>query len=245
MKIVIIAFIIILLLALLIIVEVLYAFNDIPKGFINPVQEVREYGSDGNELIYFVFGDSTAAGQGAVYEQGIAVSTAKHLAKSHKVKMINYGVSGATLVDVLEKQIPKMSHINPGIVLLSVGGNDVTHRTSNSDIDQRLEGIINAIKSKNDQVKIVLTGSPDMGSVPRFLPPLSWIATLQSNRINVVFHSKIEKYNLTFAPIAQKTGPVFKKDRSLFASDKFHPNEKGYAVWNTVLNNALDEALKI
>ena len=58
-----------------------------------------------------------------------------------------------------------------------------------------------------------------------------------------VFERAIKKYELTLAPIALKTGPIFRNDRTLFASDLYHPNEKGYAVWMNVLKPALAEAL--
>ena len=45
------------------------------------------------------------------------------------------------------------------------------------------------------------------------------------------------------APIAERTGPSFRKDRTLFAADRFHPNARGYALWIAVINDALDAAI--
>jgi lysophospholipase L1-like esterase len=47
---------------------------------------------------------------------------------------------------------------------------------------------------------------------------------------------------VTFAPIAEQTGPLFARDKTLFDSDEFHPNDRGYATWIPVIDRALDEA---
>jgi len=52
-----------------------------------------------------------------------------------------------------------------------------------------------------------------------------------------------QNYGLTFAPIADRTGPLFRRDRTLFSDDRFHPNDRGYATWTAVINEALDRAL--
>ncbi|MCA1612368.1 MAG: hypothetical protein LC780_16315, partial [Acidobacteria bacterium] len=53
----------------------------------------------------------------------------------------------------------------------------------------------------------------------------------------------VTAHGLTFAAIAERTGPAFRRDRTLFASDRFHPNARGYALWAAVLDEALDAAL--
>jgi len=194
-------------------------------------------------LVFTVLGDSTAAGEGARYEDGIAVMTARKLGETHDVMFNNFAVSGAKTRDVLQKQMPAAEASKPDLVLLSVGANDVTHLTPIRSVRKSLEQIIRRLRATNPNVIIVVTGSPDMGAPPRVPRLLRPIAAWQTKRLNRMFVSVAAAYHLTFAPIARDTGPQFRKDHTLFAADRFHPNERGYATWLPTLNRAIAEAL--
>ena len=60
-----------------------------------------------------------------------------------------------------------------------------------------------------------------------------------------MFRAEARDLHLTFAPIAAETGPQFRRDPSLFAADRFHPNDRGYATWIPVLNRALNQAVRV
>ncbi|HVE70775.1 MAG TPA: SGNH/GDSL hydrolase family protein [Thermoanaerobaculia bacterium] len=197
------------------------------------------FGSSGQPLTYVVMGDSTAAGVGGSYESGIAVSTAKELGRRHIVTMTNVGVSGARMSDVRRLQLPRVTPLRPDLVLLSAGANDVTHLTGIDGMRTDLRAIVTALTEANPDVRIVITGSPDMGSPPRIPWPLRGIASHRTKQVNRMFLAEAAKHGLTFAPIAAVTGPMFRRDRSLFAADRFHPNDRGYATWIPVLNEAL------
>ncbi len=197
---------------------------------------------EGAPITYAVLGDSTAAGVGGEYDQGIAMATARELGRSGRVTMHNYAVSGARTKDVLEKQLPGAEKIAADVVLLSVGANDVTHLTSVRSMRKGLREIVRRLRVANPRVAIVITGSPDMGSPPRVPRLLRGIASWRTKRVNRMFVQEAEELGLTFAPIAAETGPLFRRDRSLFAADRFHPNERGYATWIPVLNRALATA---
>ena len=194
-------------------------------------------------LHYLVLGDSTAAGVGGRYEEGIAVLTAARLGERREVAMTNLAVSGARVRDVLREQLPRLDGARPELVLLSVGANDVTHLTPVRSMQRDLREVVRELRAVNPAVAIVITGSPDMGSPPRIPRLLRGIASWRTKQVNRMFRAEGEALGLTFAPIAEKTGPLFRRDRSLFAADRFHPNERGYGTWVPVLNEALDEAL--
>lgn len=202
------------------------------------------FGSSGPVLRYVVLGDSTAAGVGGAYESGIAVSTARKLATRNTVVMTNLAVSGARLHDVLEGQVQAAARLRPDVVLLSAGANDVTHLTSVGSMRDDLRAIVQTLTAANAGVRIVTTGSPDMGSPPRIPWLLRGIATVRTRQVNRMFREESARYQLVFAPIAEVTGPLFRRDRSLFASDRFHPNDRGYATWVPVLNEALARAIR-
>ena len=53
-------------------------------------------------------------GRGGEYENGIAVSTARELAKNRRVTMVNLAVSGARTEDVLDDQLGAAAQARSG-----------------------------------------------------------------------------------------------------------------------------------
>jgi lysophospholipase L1-like esterase len=195
---------------------------------------------NGPVLTYVVMGDSTSIGQGTDYEHSYAWLSGQHLAKTHQVRMTNLGVSGARTKDVANDQLERAVELKPDVVLLAVGANDATHFTKGQSLAHSLEQIILGLQRANPNVRIVVTGCPDMSAIPRFPWPARQLAGLRTQQINTVYAKLVDKYHLTFAPIAAKTGPAFRADPTLFASDKFHPDTRGYALWTPIINEALD-----
>jgi acyl-CoA thioesterase-1 len=177
----------------------------------------------GPKLTYVVLGDSTAAGEGGHYESGIAVSTTRALAERYQVTMTNLSVSGAQIADVRQRQLPAAEKLHPDVVLLSVGANDVTHLTPIARMRADLRIIVARLTAANPHVKIVITGSPDMGAPPRIPRLLRGIASYRTKQVNRMFEPEAKKLGVAFAPIARETGPSFRHDHSLFAADRFHP----------------------
>jgi lysophospholipase L1-like esterase len=189
-------------------------------------------------------GDSTAAGQGAAYERGIAVGTARALSAGQRVSMTNLGVSGALARDVVSGQLAAAERLRPELVLLAVSANDVTHLTPVRSVEQSVRRIVAGLRGANPKVAIVVTGSPDMGSPPRIPRLLRPVAAWRTRNMNRMFRAVAAEEQLTFAPIAEETGPRFRADPTLFAADRFHPNERGYATWTAVLDRAIAQALR-
>jgi len=212
----------------------------------------RMFGTGGETLHYLVLGDSTAVAEGGSYEQGIAVETAGHLSGGaggarggRGVELTNVGVSGARVHDVLTEQLPRADLAHADVVLLDVGANDVTHLTRSGAVARDFERIVKTLLQANCKMKIVVTGSPDMSTPPRIPRLLRGLAGVRSRAINRIAKDLVKRHELTFAPIAERTGPLFARDRTLFSADRFHPNDRGYALWITVLNEALDQAQAI
>jgi len=203
---------------------------------------IERFGS-GPTLRYLVLGDSTAVGVGGTYELGIARQTALHLANDRTVEMKNLAVSGARGADVLHEQLPRIGSFVPDVVLLDVGANDVVHLTSARSLERDLAKIIQALRSIHCDVRIVVTGAAAMSTPPRIPRALRWLAARRTRALNAVFQRAVEREELTFAPIARETGPLFRSDPTLFDADRFHPNDRGYATWIDVIEPALDRAL--
>lgn len=197
----------------------------------------------GSKLTYVVMGDSTTIAQGAAYEDGYALASVQHLAQRHKVTFINVGVSGATAQDVAEKQAQQAVGFKPDVVLIAVGANDVTHLTSVASVESSIKSTLDQLRAAHPNVRIAVTGSPAMDTVDRFPWSVQQLALRRVKALNRMFERIAASHDLTFVPIADQTREAFKRDPTLFAADKFHPNARGYALWTPIINRALDEAL--
>ncbi|HEY0372292.1 MAG TPA: SGNH/GDSL hydrolase family protein [Thermoanaerobaculia bacterium] len=202
----------------------------------------RVFGA-GRPLVYVVLGDSTAAGVGGHYERGIAVSTAQELGRSFRVEMFNLSVSGARIGDLRRQQLPVAMTLRPDIVLISAAANDVTHLTPLRAMREDFIALIDGLRTANPNVRIVMTGSPDMGSPPRIPRLLRGWSARRTTIVNRMLREEAAKRGVFVSRIAEETGPQFRRDRSLFADDDFHPNDRGYATWMPVLNATLREAV--
>ncbi len=228
---------------LILVLEVLIVISGKREEFQNPERKVSIFGDSNQKLRYLVMGDSTTAGQGGMYDQGIAIQTAKHLSEKATVDLLNTSISGATTQTLIDNQLQEGLTFKPDIVLISISANDLTHLVGVSTLEKNLKIIVESLVKNNCRVKIVLTGTPDMGAVPRFPQPLRSIAGLRAQQQNKLFNDFISTHNLTWAEVAKETGPAFRKDQTLFYTDNFHPNDRGYKLWIDVINPALDEAL--
>jgi lysophospholipase L1-like esterase len=193
--------------------------------------------------VYVVVGDSTGAGQGAPYEAGIAVQTARRLARTRSVRLVNLSVSGARTADVARFQARQAARLRPDLVLVAVGANDVIHLARRAKVRDSLDELIGALRSSRCDARVVLTGVPAMGAVPRFAPPLRWLAELAARRMNATWAEVARARGATLAPLARETAPLLRRDPTLFAEDGFHPDARGYAVWLPVLHRAIEDAL--
>jgi lysophospholipase L1-like esterase len=156
---------------------------------------------------------------------------------------VNLAVSGARAHDVAGQQVAQAAVNKPDVVLVAVGANDVTHLTSIGSVRASLQTIIVTLRQANPQVRILFTGSPDMGAVPRIPQPLRALAGNRTKALNSMMSVLAAKEHVTFVPIAEKTGPIFRAHHELFAPDNFHPNTEGYKTWIPVIVAAIDEAL--
>lgn len=198
----------------------------------------------GKPLRYVILGDSTGVGQGGEYSKGIAVQTAQYIAdKGYAVSYQNFAISGSRVNDVLTKQVDKAIATKPDAVLIAIGANDVTHLTKLNTVKKGMQQVTTKLIAANPNIKIIITGSPQMGSVPRFPQPTKWLAKHRTAQINAVFTDIATDPQVTFAHIADETGPFFMKHPEYFAQDKFHPNTAGYQIWLPTLTKAVDQAL--
>ncbi|GAC1412484.1 MAG: hypothetical protein NVSMB66_1550 [Candidatus Doudnabacteria bacterium] len=194
----------------------------------------------GKQINYVAAGDSTAVGIGASStETSYTYQIFENLAKTNHVAYTNVAISGAETQDVIDKQLTKIINLNPQIVTISIGANDLTHLVSSAQILGNYKFIITNLTQKTD-AKIYITSIPAVQNA-KLLP---WwyrhlinskaqrlnpqIAALASDRVSIV---NIHDFGWDKYPDIQAT----------FAADNFHPSDLGYQNWR---NAFLDKIAK-
>lgn len=191
---------------------------------------------DGVPLTLVVLGDSTGAAVGATtVSHGFPRLVAATLARAaHRpVALRVLAVSGARVVNVRTNQVPRVGTIRPDIVLLVVGGNDVTHFTRRGAARRDLRAVI--AECSHTGAIVVVAGVPAVGTTRRVAQPLRLTLRLRAHRLDRLWHDETAAAGAVRVELAAQTGPAFAADATLFSDDRFHPSDRGYALWADVL----------
>jgi lysophospholipase L1-like esterase len=191
---------------------------------------------DGPGLRMVWLGDSTAAGAGASSAEGtLPRQVAAGLGQPAAVRVLAH--SGATVADVLRRQVAQVATLRPDVVLVSVGANDTTHLTARGQFHRRYDELVTELAGPGagggaKAVEIVLLGVPDMGAAPRLAQPLRAVAGWRGERLDAEIAAVAAAHGARYVDIAGSTGPAFRRhpDR-YFAADRYHPSDAGYALW--------------
>lgn len=188
----------------------------------------RVGGGPGPVLRAVWLGDSTAAGVG-VDEPTEALAHVVSAGLGRPVDLTVLAVSGDRVGDVVADQLTAAAAVDPDLVFVSVGANDVTHLTSRSDFRSQYRTVLDRLR---DGAEVVVLGVPDMGAVPRLAQPLRAIAGLRGRQLDEVVRDVAGEAGATYVPIAAATGPAFRAEPEvLFAADDYHPSAAGYRLW--------------
>ncbi len=174
--------------------------------------------SSSGEFVYVVLGDSAAQSIGASSPQkGYVGLLADQIEQKtgKQARIINLSVSGATVNDVTEKQLPQIANYKPDLITVEVGGNDVV-RTDLSSFES------------------------DYRKLGESLPEGTFVATIPYFGGRIRKNNEAIKASDIIVNIAKENSlkvvdlqTETKQRDSLFnySADWFHSSDKGYEVW--------------
>ncbi|HWH35379.1 MAG TPA: SGNH/GDSL hydrolase family protein [Acidimicrobiales bacterium] len=173
-------------------------------------------------------GDSTAAGIGAPdRETTLPIQVSLGLGRPVELTVLARG--GATVSDVVERQLPALAGRQPDAVFISAGANDVTHLRSRSDLARDYRRLLAGLGQSSE---VIVLGIPDMGSIPRLAQPLRALAGWRGRQLDRVVRQAAAAGGAAYVDIAGETGPDFRGDpERFFAADRYHPSAAGYRRW--------------
>jgi lysophospholipase L1-like esterase len=192
----------------------------------------REQAKRKGELLYVAIGDSAAQGIGASRPGNSYVGAlAKHIRSRtpRPVRVVNLGIAGATVRIAIERELPRLAELEPDVLTVSVGANDI------ADFDEgRFTRDIRELFSSLPKHAIVAD-----------LPSFYFLPSGKNVRVaNRILRQAAADADLRLVPLHTTT------DRqglwgvsTQFAGDLFHPNDRGYRVWASAFRSAVDDRL--
>jgi lysophospholipase L1-like esterase len=195
-------------------------------------------------LKFAVLGDSVAAGLGAECTDLLpGVLLARGLAEEsgRPVRLTTYAVVGATTRSLVT-QVDQALQDPPDLVLLIIGGNDVTGkmrvRTSAALLG------IEVMRLRKAGTAVVVGTCPDLGTIRPIPQPLRSVVRNWGRMLARAQRQAVIRAGGVAVPVADLVSPEFHTRHSeLFSPDRFHPNGAGYRHAADILLGPLCAAL--
>lgn len=226
----------------LLLIEVAMVFRrDFP--LMDPEQPVNgEFGDPSlPSLKFVVLGDSTSVGVGTTPDKSFPWLLAERLGERYYVKLNVVGVGGATTTDVIKTQVQKAIDLEPDLMLVEIGANDVTHVAPPWKVRKNFRQTLERLGAT--EAALVVAGPPEMGNIKIFAEPLRTLSGLQGDNVTRVIEQETRKAKLPYIDLAGGIEALdVAPDFPYFSVDAFHPGEGGYSLWAKVMYPEVSKA---
>lgn len=192
-------------------------------------------------IVYVALGDSTGAGIGA-RNGGYVARLFKRLEERRpQSKLSNLCVSGSTTADVVRGQLERGVALNPDLVTIGIGINDIGHGLTLEQFSKNFDQILSTLKQKT-HATIVVTNLPDISSAPRIPNSMRSQYQRQIDEFCKRLEEIANKYSVTIFDIYTITKKELPSHPEYFSADGFHPSDEGYELWATEMWPTLAQA---
>lgn len=171
-------------------------------------------------LVYVALGDSAAQSIGASRpERGYVGLLAKWMREEtgSSVLVVNLSRAGATVRDVLDTQLPRLLQLQPDIVTVAVGGNDIrSHNPARFAADV-------------EELAAALPAGTLVADAPYFMHG-RWEDDADQAAETVAKRARAHQLQVVSLHRALRDRGAIAMLTD-FAADWFHPNDRGHRVW--------------
>lgn len=183
-------------------------------------------------VVYVALGDSTGYGIGA-REGGYVKRLFDRINERRPTSTLqNLCVSGATTDDVVRGQLDRAVELNPDLVTVGIGINDIGHGLTLEQFSKNYETILSTLKEKT-HAQIVVTNIPDVSSAPRIPDSMRSTYQQQIDQFCKRLVEIAERHGVTIFDIYTITKDELPSHPEYFSNDGFHPSDEGYELWAT------------
>jgi lysophospholipase L1-like esterase len=181
---------------------------------------------------YVAIGDSLTAGRGDEGRDGRPIGWAQRLADilsvrtTERCSLTNLAVDGATVHDVLSKQLPAVAARKPDLVSVTVGINDIRRRefdelSFKADLGQLFEPLAAT------QATLLTCTLPDLTVIMSLSQDLHEIVRERMRLASDIIREQAESYGAVCLDAWSLPGLA---DPELYGPDRLHPNSRGHQL---------------
>jgi lysophospholipase L1-like esterase len=193
-------------------------------------------------IVYVALGDSTGAGVGA-RDGGYVARLYKRLEERRpESKLSNLCVSGADTTDLVRDQLEKGVALNPDLVTVGIGINDIGHGLTLDQFAKNFDEILSTLKEKT-HATIVVTNLPDISTAPRIPTAMRSVYQRQIEEFCKRLEEIANKYGVTIFDVYTITKQELPSHPEYFSADGFHPSDQGYELWASQMWPTLAQAV--
>ena len=201
-------------------------------------------GMTSGPIVYVALGDSTGAGVGA-RDGGYVARLFKRLeAQRPGSKLSNLCVSGSTTEDLIRDQLEKGVALNPSLVTVGIGINDIGHGLALEQFAKNYDQILSTLKEKT-HATIVVTNIPDISTAPRIPNSMRSAYQRQIDEYCKRLEEIANKHDVTIFDVYTITKQELPRHPEYFSADGFHPSDKGYELWASQMWPTLARAVGV
>ena len=184
------------------------------------------------KFVYVAIGDSTVEGVGASDPSRSCPALVFEKIKNEKERayFYNLGKSGARIKDVVELQLAKAVELKPDLITISVGANDLRHRTKLRHFEKDFLELIKTLNEKT-KAKIIISNIPDLSVVPSIPILVKHLLRFVTGRFNRIIKEYAEQFKCILVDLYTGSKIYGRKSTGLISEDGLHPSDEGYALW--------------
>ena len=193
----------------------------------------------GDNLNLLIIGDSSACGVGVnKIEQSLAGFLIENLKTKYKCNwkiIAQSGLKTHELIKILENE--NLTHFE--VVVISIGMNDITSGISREKWLTSVRILQELLKRKFSVSQLIFSGMPPVDKIKAIPQPLRIFLTLKAKLFDAslrIFCLKNQGNNYL------SINSSFELE--MFAIDGFHPNEKFYELWASMIINKFQHSTK-
>lgn len=186
----------------------------------------RDHGAAADPSVYVALGASDAVGVGAdnPSTEGWVPLVARGLPS--KPNLVNLGISGATVDDIMTQELPVAIDAHPDWVSVWPGVNDLRHDVSLKSFTTELNTLLDRLNSET-HARIIVVNIPDLRKVPAFtsVDPISLDKTVR--QWNAAIAQAAQAHNALQVDLYGSSEDATGHPEDI-SSDGFHPSTAGY-----------------
>jgi lysophospholipase L1-like esterase len=185
------------------------------------------------QVLYVALGDSTVAGEGASRpENSYPSRLERRLRRVYpNARLINLGIGGAIAADVVGLELPRAVELQPHLVTLSIGPNDINDGYAVDVYAASVRVILEKLANATDAV-IVVNLMPDMSLAHRYLAHEKARISRTTMQFNHALENEARRFDVEivdlYGPSRALGAGAYEE---LLSADGFHPSDLGYERW--------------